>query len=89
MLAYVELIQRKEKELKCDVLTHQKWSLNCFGCRCVANSMTGVGLDMSMACYPVSLLVAERTQLVTFLLAVMSGSSSTSGMGSDSTEHTF
>lgn len=26
MLAYVELIQRKEKELKVDVLTHQKWS---------------------------------------------------------------
>ncbi|KAK7202592.1 isocitrate lyase [Myxozyma melibiosi] len=26
MKAYVELIQRKEKELKCDVLTHQKWS---------------------------------------------------------------
>lgn len=25
MLAYVELIQRKEKELGCDVLTHQKW----------------------------------------------------------------
>lgn len=26
MLAYVELIQRKEKELGVDVLTHQKWS---------------------------------------------------------------
>ncbi|EPT03444.1 hypothetical protein FOMPIDRAFT_1022413 [Fomitopsis schrenkii] len=26
MLAYVELVQRKEKELGCDVLTHQKWS---------------------------------------------------------------
>ncbi|KAK9476962.1 isocitrate lyase [Lipomyces japonicus] len=26
MLAYVELIQRKERELGCDVLTHQKWS---------------------------------------------------------------
>lgn len=26
MLAYVELIQRKEKEIGCDVLTHQKWS---------------------------------------------------------------
>ncbi|SCZ98842.1 BZ3500_MvSof-1268-A1-R1_Chr7-1g09290 [Microbotryum saponariae] len=26
MLAYVELIQKKEKELGCDVLTHQKWS---------------------------------------------------------------
>src|SRR5277367_769609 len=26
MLAYVELIQRREKELAVDVLTHQKWS---------------------------------------------------------------
>ncbi|KAJ3766816.1 isocitrate lyase [Lentinula raphanica] len=26
MLAYVELVQRKEKEIGCDVLTHQKWS---------------------------------------------------------------
>ncbi|KAK7915011.1 2-methylisocitrate lyase [Apiospora marii] len=26
MLAYVNLVQRREKELDCDVLTHQKWS---------------------------------------------------------------
>lgn len=26
MLAYVKLVQRREKELGCDVLTHQKWS---------------------------------------------------------------
>lgn len=26
MLAYVDLIQRREKELDVDVLTHQKWS---------------------------------------------------------------
>ncbi|CAI4211245.1 unnamed protein product [Parascedosporium putredinis] len=26
MLAYVNIVQRKEKELGCDVLTHQKWS---------------------------------------------------------------
>ncbi|KAJ3789984.1 isocitrate lyase [Lentinula aff. detonsa] len=26
MLAYVDLVQRKEKEIGCDVLTHQKWS---------------------------------------------------------------
>ena len=26
MLAYVNLIQRREKELGIDVLTHQKWS---------------------------------------------------------------
>ncbi|KIM24170.1 hypothetical protein M408DRAFT_331924 [Serendipita vermifera MAFF 305830] len=57
MLAYVELIQRKEKELGCDVLKHQKWS--------------GAGYIDGM------------------LSTVMSGSSSTSGMGADSTEHTF
>ncbi|KAI1087924.1 isocitrate lyase [Rostrohypoxylon terebratum] len=26
MLAYVNLVQRREKDLNCDVLTHQKWS---------------------------------------------------------------
>jgi hypothetical protein len=26
MLAYVNLVQRREKELGCDVLTHQTWS---------------------------------------------------------------
>jgi isocitrate lyase len=26
MLAYVNLVQRREKDLGCDVLTHQKWS---------------------------------------------------------------
>lgn len=26
MLAYVNLVQRREKETGCDVLTHQKWS---------------------------------------------------------------
>lgn len=30
MLAYVNLIQRKEKEIGCDVLTHQKWSVSSF-----------------------------------------------------------
>ena len=27
MLAYVNLIQKKEKEIGCDVLTHQKWQV--------------------------------------------------------------
>jgi len=26
MKAYVEIVQRREKETGCDVLTHQKWS---------------------------------------------------------------
>ncbi|PPQ71646.1 hypothetical protein CVT24_007837 [Panaeolus cyanescens] len=57
MLAYVELIQRKEKEIGCDVLTHQKWS--------GANYIDKI------------------------LSTVSSGSSSTSAVGKDSTEHTF
>jgi len=32
MLAYVETVQSKEKEIGCDVLTHQKW--------CAASSFT-------------------------------------------------
>ncbi|CAA7268104.1 unnamed protein product [Cyclocybe aegerita] len=57
MLAYVELIQRKEKEIGCDVLTHQKWS--------GANYIDRI------------------------LSTVSSGSSSTSAIGKDSTEHSF
>ncbi|WFD32572.1 isocitrate lyase [Malassezia sp. CBS 17886] len=57
MLAYVDLIQRKEKELGTDLLTHQKWS--------GANYIDRV------------------------LQTVSSGTSSTSSMGEDSTEHTF
>ncbi|TRM61512.1 isocitrate lyase [Schizophyllum amplum] len=57
MLAYVELIQRKEKEIGCDVLTHQKWS--------GANYIDGI------------------------LQTVSSGSSSSSAIGKDSTEHSF
>ncbi|KJA28479.1 hypothetical protein HYPSUDRAFT_33888 [Hypholoma sublateritium FD-334 SS-4] len=57
MLAYVDLIQRKEKEIGCDVLTHQKWS--------GANYIDKI------------------------LSTVSSGSSSTSSVGKDSTEHSF
>ncbi|GLB35716.1 putative isocitrate lyase PEP mutase superfamily, isocitrate lyase family protein [Lyophyllum shimeji] len=57
MLAYVKLIQRKEKEIGCDVLTHQKWS--------GANYIDRI------------------------LSTISSGSSSTSAIGKDSTEHSF
>ena len=30
VLAYVETVQRKEKEIGCDVLTHQKWCASIF-----------------------------------------------------------
>ena len=57
MLAYVKLIQRKERESGTDMLTHQRWS--------GAQYMDRV------------------------LQTVSSGTSSTSSMGADSTEHTF
>ncbi|KAF9074994.1 isocitrate lyase [Rhodocollybia butyracea] len=57
MLAYVNLVQNKEKEIGCDVLTHQKWS--------GANYIDRI------------------------LSTVSSGSSSTSAVGKDSTEHSF
>ncbi|KAJ6623143.1 isocitrate lyase [Mycena sp. CBHHK59/15] len=57
MLAYVKLVQEKEREIGCDVLTHQKWS--------GANYIDRI------------------------LQSVSSGSSSTSSIGKDSTEHSF
>ncbi|KAK9465580.1 isocitrate lyase [Lipomyces arxii] len=57
MKAYVDLIQRREKEIGCDVLTHQKWS--------GANYVDSI------------------------LQNVQGGSSSTSSIGADSTEHSF
>lgn len=55
MKAYVDLVQKKEKELGCDVLTHQKWS--------GANYYDSI------------------------ISSVLSGSSSTSSIGKDSTEN--
>jgi len=55
MKAYVDLVQKKEKALGCDVLTHQKWS--------GANYYDSV------------------------ISSVLSGSSSTSSIGKDSTEN--
>src|SRR5690606_7122510 len=57
MKAYVELVQAREKEIGCDVLTHQKWS--------GANYLDGI------------------------LQGLQSGSSGTSAVGGDSTEHGF
>ncbi|KII94004.1 hypothetical protein PLICRDRAFT_49993 [Plicaturopsis crispa FD-325 SS-3] len=41
MLAYVELVQRKEKEIGCDVLTHQKWSGASYIDRILASVSSG------------------------------------------------
>ncbi|VDB86928.1 unnamed protein product [Peniophora sp. CBMAI 1063] len=57
VLSYVKLVQNKEREIGCDVLTHQKWS------------------------------GAEYIDRI--LSTVSSGSSSTSAVGKDSTEHGF
>jgi isocitrate lyase len=37
MKAYVELVQRKERELGCDVLTHQKVSCHAHNAEAVAD----------------------------------------------------
>jgi isocitrate lyase len=44
MLAYVNLVQKKEKEIGCDVLTHQKWfvSLLLLLLACIDDLFTGV-----------------------------------------------
>lgn len=55
MKAYVDLVQKKEKALGCDVLTHQKWS--------GANYYDNI------------------------ISSALSGSSSTSSIGKDSTEN--
>jgi len=69
MLAYVDLIQRKEKAVGTDVLTHQKWS--------GANYIDGVLQSMA------------PLRLKSLMLVVSAGSSSTSSVGKDSTEHSF
>lgn len=87
MLAYVNLIQRKEKEIGCDVLTHQKWS--------GANYIDRILTSRSYCSFRVG-THEERilTDDVALILsrsfpAISSGSSSTSATGKDSTEHSF
>lgn len=75
MLAYVELVQRKEKELQCDVLTHQRWS----GALYVDRVLNG----------PCRLLVSGVPAAHVFLLAISAGSSATAASGSGSTEEQF
>jgi isocitrate lyase len=48
MLAYVELIQRKEKELGVDVLTHQKWSGASYIDRVLATVQSGSSSTQAM-----------------------------------------
>ncbi|CAO1621841.1 unnamed protein product [Sympodiomycopsis kandeliae] len=48
MLAYVNLIQKKEKELSCDVLTHQKWSGAAYADRMIQTVSSGSGATSAM-----------------------------------------
>lgn len=48
MLAYVELIQRREKEIGCDVLTHQKWSGASYVDRLLASVSAGSSATSAM-----------------------------------------
>ena len=50
MLAYVETVQSKEKEIGCDVLTHQKW--------CAGSSLT-----IDFICIFPTFAVQERSGL--------------------------
>jgi isocitrate lyase len=68
MFAYVDLIQRREKAVGTDVLTHQKWS--------GANYIDGILQSLSHL-------------KMLLMIVVSAGSSSTSSIGKDSTEHSF
>ena len=46
MLAYVELVQRREKEIGCDVLTHQKWSGSLYVDRVLQSERKGRSAEM-------------------------------------------
>ena len=87
MKAYVELVQRREREIGCDVLTHQKWCVPSL-CGSWAERVAGAARIISTAFSRVS----GMNRLGPFAdadVAVSSGSSSTSAVGKDSTEHSF
>ncbi|KLU90550.1 hypothetical protein MAPG_10403, partial [Magnaporthiopsis poae ATCC 64411] len=48
MLAYVNLVQRRERELGCDVLTHQRWSGAGYMDGIVAAIQSGSSSSLSM-----------------------------------------
>ncbi len=50
MLAYVQLVQRKEKEINCDVLTHQKWYY------CVELHVATIHSHMFLGAEPITLI---------------------------------
>ena len=73
MLAYVNLVQKREKELGCDVLTHQKWS----GASYVDRILNSTSIRF------------VRTRTERALQGISAGSSATAASGKDSTETQF
>ena len=76
MLAYVELVQKPEKDIGCDVLTHQKWSGASYVDRILQSKLD-------------SLQAAKTALTAKSFTGISSGSSSTSATGADSTENQF
>jgi isocitrate lyase len=77
MLAYVDLIQRRERELGVDVLTHQKWSGASYIDRVLGSE------------WIVVIFLSATSYLPHKTAAVQAGSSATAASGADSTEGTF
>lgn len=81
MLAYVDLIQKKEKAIGCDVFTHQKWSGASYSDRVLNGELACLALFR----YP----GAAADGRCLHAIAVAAGSSATAAGGKDSTEHSF
>ena len=79
MLAYVETVQSKEREIRCDVYTHQKW--------CAPSLTTDIGDIMHFS--DILLRRSGADYIDRILSTLASGSSSTSSRGKDSTERSF
>ena len=85
MLAYVDLIQKKEKAIGCDVFTHQKWSGASYSDRVLNGTslLKRTGILQRLPVYACRLTVPSQNA------AVSAGSSATAAGGKDSTEHSF
>jgi isocitrate lyase len=86
MLAYVDLIQKKEKAIGCDVFTHQKWSGASYSDR-VLNGTSLLETNWYLAAFALSPVLTDRSLIKP--PAVSAGSSATAAGGKDSTEHSF
>lgn len=60
MLAYVDLIQKKEKAIGCDVFTHQKWSGASYSDR-VLNGTSFLRTNRYLAATALSRVLTDRS----------------------------